>query len=314
MAKDQSATRPEVTGFHGESRAIKRLCSELHAFAATNIGVLLCGETGVGKEVAARSLHRLSGRRGPFVPVNVAALPDALLEGELFGALKGAFTGASRTRRGLVDMADGGTLFLDEIGELSPQLQVNLLRFLETKEVRPLGSDSRHRVDVRVVSATHMDLDRQVAKGTFRRDLYYRIAGVSITVPPLRERRDDINRLRSIFETEAAVQHGLEACQWSPEAETILENHPWPGNVRELKHAVEVAMVRAAGKEVLPKHLPFNRVERAPGGRWDQALVEFRRRFLSAALRRNAGNRSATARELGISRQALLYHIRNLGL
>jgi transcriptional regulator with AAA-type ATPase domain len=304
----------QETGFHGNSPAIRRLREELGEFAPTGVGVLLIGETGVGKEVAARALHRLSGRRGRFVPVNVAAVPRELLEAELFGSVRGAFTGADRSRRGLVDAADGGTLFLDEIGDLELPLQVKLLRFLESMEVRPLGSDEFHRVDIRVVSATHHDLERGTAEGTFRHDLYYRIAAAQIRVPPLRERREDIAILRSEFATEASAHGGLKPCRWSAEVDRRLLSYAWPGNVRELRHVVEVAMVRAAGGTVLAEHLPFAApVEELPR-RWDEAMTEFRHRFLTAALRRHGGNRSAAARELGISRQTLLYHIRNLGL
>jgi transcriptional regulator with AAA-type ATPase domain len=302
------------TGIHGSSLAIERVRREIEEVARTGFGVVLRGETGVGKEVAARALHRLSGRSGRFVPVNVAAMPGELLEAELFGSVRGAFTGADRSRQGLVDAADGGTLFLDEIGDLDLTLQVKLLRFLESQEVRPVGSNQFHTVDVRIVSATHQDLDRRVAEGSFRPDLYYRICTLPITIPPLRDRTEDIPVLKSLFQGEAVERTGLSACRWSQEAESVLLRYHWPGNVRELRHIVGVAMVRAAGGTVLPAHLPIDTETDIPRGRWDDALTDFKRRFLSAALRRNQSNRSATARELGISRQALLYHIRNLGL
>jgi sigma-54-dependent transcriptional regulator len=302
------------TGVVGNSRAMRDLRRELREFAPTDITVLLKGETGAGKEVAARALHRLSGRTGSFVPVNIAAMPGNLLESELFGSLRGAFTGADRSRRGLVDQADRGTLFLDEVGDVDPRVQVHLLRFLETKEVRPLGSDRVHRVDVRIVVATHVDLRRLIADGRFRKDLYYRLAAVQIAVPPLRERREDILILKSLFQAGIEARNGVRPCHWSQEAESVLVAHPWPGNVRELRHAVEVATVRAAGCVVAPSHLPIQ--PRAPmrEQRWHSALAECRRRMLSAALRRNGGNRSAAARDLGISRQSLLYHIRKLDL
>jgi transcriptional regulator with AAA-type ATPase domain len=302
------------TGIHGSSAAVRSLRRQLRLFAPTGRVVLVQGETGVGKEVAAQALHRLSGRRGRFVPVNVAAIPTELLEAELFGSKRGAYTGADRSRGGLVDAADRGTLFLDEIGDLEPGLQVKLLRFLESQEVRPVGSDAFHTVNVRIVSATHHDLERRIADGRFRHDLYYRIAAAPITVPPLRDRREDIPVLRELFEAEAVRKRGLRPCRWSPEAERMLAAYEWPGNVRELRHVIEVAMVRASGAVVLASHLPIEASEEAPIARWDEAMADFRRRYLRAALRRNAGNRSATARELGISRQTLLYHIRNLGL
>jgi DNA-binding NtrC family response regulator len=304
----------EQTGFYGVSDAARRVREELNELGPSHLPVLLAGETGVGKEVAARALHRLSGRRGPFVALNVAAIPDNLLEAELFGAVKGAFTGADRSRRGLAMAADGGTLFLDEVGELDPSLQVKLLRFIESGEVRPVGSTSTHDVDVRIVSATNRDLDRPMREGRFRRDLYYRIAAPEVAIPPLRTRTEDIPVLKDLFERAAEARHGLRPPVWNQETSALLRRYHWPGNVRELRHVVEVAMVRAQGGTVRPEHLPIAAPDTEVAGTWEEAQREFRRRFLSAALRRNQGNRSATARELGISRQALLYHLRNLGL
>jgi transcriptional regulator with PAS, ATPase and Fis domain len=280
----------------------------------THLPILIVGETGVGKEVAARALHRLSGRRGAFVPVNVAAIPANLLEAELFGSVKGAYTGADRARQGLAVAADGGTLFLDEIGDLDPPLQVKLLRFLDSQEVRPVGATQSRIVDVRILSATNSDLGRRVREGSFRQDLYYRIAGPPLTIPPLRERREDIGLLTDLFEREAVARHSLATGTWSGEAEAMMRRYPWPGNVRELRQAVEVALVRAGGGTVRREHLPFTETKDGATGTWEEAQRDFRRSFLRAALERNNGNRSATARELGISRQALLYHIRNFGL
>jgi sigma-54-dependent transcriptional regulator len=308
---------PEVgdTGFHGISAGARSVRLELRELGSSHLPVLLVGETGVGKEVAARGLHRISGRSGPFVAVNVAAIPANLLEAELFGSVKGAFTGADRSRRGLAVTADRGTLFLDEIGELDPLLQVKLLRFLDSQEIRPVGADQSRVVDVRILSATHRDLQQKISEGTFRPDLFFRMASLPIVIPPLRERREDIPILKELFEGDAVARHGLRPARWSPEAEAALYRYLWPGNVRELRQTVEVALVRAAGGIVRVDHLPIASAgDDLPTGTWDEALKKFRRRFLVAALRRNDGNRSATARELGISRQALLYHIRALGL
>jgi transcriptional regulator with AAA-type ATPase domain len=304
----------EKTGFFGISGAARSVRRELCELGPTHLAILLVGETGVGKEVAARALHRLSERRGAFVPVNVAAIPANLLEAELFGSVKGAYTGADRARQGLAVAADRGTLFLDEVGDLDPPLQVKLLRFLDSQEVRPVGATQSKKVDVRILSATNSDLGRRVTEGGFRQDLYYRIAAPPLKIPPLRARREDIGLLRDIFEREAVARHGLVACSWSGEAEAIMRRHLWPGNVRELRQTVEVALVRAAGGVVQPEHLPITQTEPVPSGTWVEAQLEFRRKFLRAALERNHGNRSATARELGISRQSLLYHLRNLGL
>jgi len=304
----------ETTGFYGVSPAAREVRRQLCELGPIHLAVLLLGETGVGKEVAATALHRLSGRSGALVAVNVSAIPAGLLEAELFGSVKGAFTGADRSRRGLVTAADGGTLFLDEIGDLDPPLQVKILRFLESQEFRPVGSTEGRTVDVRIVAATHRNLERRMREGTFRPDLYYRIAGLPVTIPPLRERREDIVELIRLFEAEALARHGLKPCRWSSESQKALRRYDWPGNVRELRQTVEVALVRAAGGIVLPEHLPIDVSDDFPVGTWSEAQTEFRRRFLTSALRRNHGNRTATARELGISRQALLYHLRKLGL
>ncbi len=306
-----------ATGIHGVSSATVDLRRELRSLAPSLLPVILLGETGVGKEVAARALHHLSGRAGQFMPVNVAAIPAALLEAELFGVVKGAFTGADRARRGLVDAADRGTLFLDEIGDLDPSLQVKLLRFLESMEIRPVGATTTHHVDVRLVCATHRDLRAAVSDGTFRQDLFYRVASAEVKIRPLRERPDDIPALARLFAEQGVARDGLPRSRWSPAAENLLQRHVWPGNVRELKHVVQVAVVRAAGGVVLPEHLPLevgpSRLP-LPRGGYEQALLEFRRRILSEALARHDGNRSAAARELGISRQTLLYHIKVLNL
>jgi len=311
-----AASDPEIerTGFFGISAAARSVRRELCEMGPTHLAILLVGETGVGKEVAARALHRLSDRRGAFVPVNVAAIPANLLEAELFGSVKGAYTGADRARQGLAVAADGGTLFLDEVGDLDPPLQVKLLRFLDSQEVRPVGATQSRIVDVRILSATNSDLFRRVREGGFRQDLYYRIAAPPLTIPPLRARREDIGLLRDLFEREAVTRHNLAACTWSGEAEAMMRRYHWPGNVRELRQAVEVALVRAGGGVVQSEHLPITETGVGLPGTWNEAQRDFRRKFLQAALERNNGNRSATARELGISRQALLYHIRNLGL
>ncbi len=302
------------SGFFGRSEAAQQVRKEIENLGPTHLPILVHGETGVGKEVVARALHRASGRGGAFVPVNVAAIPAGLLEAELFGSVRGAYTGADRARQGLAVSADRGTLFLDEVGDLDPPLQVKLLRFLENQEVRAVGSNHPRTVDVRIVSATHHDLGRRVREGGFRQDLYYRIAAPPIFIPPLRDRREDIHILAELFEREALNRHGIESSPWSPDAEAVLLQHEWPGNVRELRQTVEVALVRASGGVVKPEHLPIALREKEITGTWEQAQRDFRRRFLRSALKRNHGNRSATARELGISRQALLYHLRNLGL
>lgn len=298
----------------GHSTAAAEFQRSIEQFAATDFAVLLEGETGSGKEVAAQALHRRSRRPGRFVPVNMAAIPTELAEAELFGAVRGAFTGADRTRTGLIEAADKGTLFLDEIGDLAPALQAQLLRFLESGEVRAVGSTTLRRVTARIVSATHRDLREGVRAGWFRLDLYYRLAPVVIRVPPLRERIEDIPRLREVFEGEVHRRLGVPRCRWSAQAQRALASHHWPGNVRELRHVVEVAVVTAAGGTVTAEVLGLKGRVGPAVRRWDQAASDCRRDLLLTALARHAGNRTAAARELGISRQTLHYHLRRLGI
>ncbi|MGD8440262.1 MAG: sigma 54-interacting transcriptional regulator, partial [Holophagae bacterium] len=298
----------------GVSPAMTDLRKEIARTAPTRLTVLIEGETGSGKDVAAREIHRLSGRTGSFVAVNIAAVPAALLESELFGSVKGAYTGAARSRLGLVRSADGGTLFLDEIGDLDSTLQVKLLRFLESGEVRPVGSDRSLEVDVRVVCATHRNLERRVRQGRFREDLFYRIAIARLRVPALRKRPEDVAVLQAAFERAAIDDHGLRRPTWSAAAQRLLLEHSWPGNLRELRNCVEIAMSRAGGGTVRPEHLPL-RLDRSIGrGTWETLLAEYKRRLLTEVVGRHHGNRSAAARELGISRQALLYQLKKLGL
>ena len=299
----------------GTSPAMGRLRDELRRYASTAVTVLLRGETGVGKEVAARALHELSGRGGRFVPVNVAAVPESLLEAELFGATRGAFTGADRARSGLAVAADRGTLFLDEIGDLGLGLQVKLLRFLESREVRAVGSSAVREVDVRIVAATHRDLQGRRDAGSFRPDLYYRIAQAPVELPPLRDRSGDLPVLVDRFMDEARVRHGLQPCRLSQATWDALRAHPWPGNVRELRHVIEVVMARCGGGTATPDLLPFEHSTAADRpSSWQDAHRAFRVRLIRETLEHHGGNRTASARALGISRQALLYHMRNLGL
>jgi transcriptional regulator with AAA-type ATPase domain len=298
----------------GASTAVANLRDELRALATTRVPVLLAGETGVGKEVAARVLHAMSRRSGRFVAVNMAAIPDTLLEAELFGTVRGAFTGAERGRTGLAEAADRGTLFLDEIGDLGPGLQAKLLRFLESYEVRAVGSDSSRTVDVRIVAASHRDLHQQMRAGTFRADLFFRIAAAKVRIPPLRERLDDLPALLERFQHDAQARHGLGACRWSQQAIEALSAHHWPGNARELRHVVEVAMVRAKGGVVTPADLPFQSPPTSVRASWEDAHRDLRRRLLEEALQQHAGNQSAAARSLGLSRQTFLYHLRKLGV
>ncbi len=306
----------DTLGIAGAGASIKNLRQALRRFAPSGLTVLLAGETGVGKGLAAEAIHHASGRKGAFVTVNVAAVTGTLFEAEIYGVVKGAYTGADRDRTGLAEDADGGTLFLDEIGDLDLSLQVKLLRFLDSGEVRRVGSSRTRTVDVRVVAATHRDLEAMVAEGTFRQDLYYRMGSAKIVVPPLRERGGDILILRDLFARRAVREVNLAPAKWSGEADAMLLTHHWPGNVRELRQAVETALVEADGALVGPEHLPssLSITRTSPIRRWQEAHRDLRIELIRSSLERNDGNRAATARELGLSRQTLLYHMKLLGL
>ncbi|HEU4428805.1 MAG TPA: sigma-54 dependent transcriptional regulator [Myxococcota bacterium] len=287
--------------------------------------VLLTGESGTGKEVLARAIHAQSARRAQaFVAVNCGAIPEALLESELFGHAKGAFTGADRARRGLFTEADGGTLFLDEIGELPLPLQVKLLRVLQEEEVRPVGESKPRTVDVRVLAATARDLSREVAEGRFREDLLYRLDVVRVTVPPLRERREDVPLLVDHFLAQLRASLGKPVRGVADDALTKLVAYSWPGNVRELENVIERAMILADGDRITLRELPDNVTGRgtapappAPAS-GDLSLGAARRRFeaewIRDALAAAQGNRTHAARLLGISHRALLYKLKEYGL
>ncbi|RLE26778.1 MAG: hypothetical protein DRJ65_04820 [Acidobacteria bacterium] len=306
----------ETMGIVGVGETIQNLRQALRRFAPSGLTVLLSGETGVGKGLAAEALHHASGRKGAFLTVNVAAVTGSLFEAEIYGVVKGAYTGADRDRTGLAEDADGGTLFLDEIGDLDLSLQVKLLRFLDSGEVRRVGSSRARTVDVRVVAATHRDLETMVAEGTFRQDLYYRMGSAKIVVPPLRERTTDILILRDLFARRAVREAKLSPAKWSREVDSAMLSYHWPGNVRELRQAVEIALVEADGCLVEPQHLPASLATAriSPIRRWEEAHRDLRIELIRSSLERNDGNRAATARELGLSRQTLLYHMKLLGL
>lgn len=249
----------EVTGIVGESDAIREALERVVQIAPVDATVLVMGESGTGKELVARGIHALSKRRhNPFIAVNVAALSETLLESEIFGHEKGAFTGAIAARRGLFELAHGGTIFLDEIGEMPLITQTKLLRILEQREFLRVGGEEAIRVDVRIVAATNQDLLRLVATGAFRKDLYYRLNVLRIDLPPLRRRRDDIPLLVDAFIRDVSTRHDRHFIGISPEAMEILKRHPWPGNVRELENLVESMVVLAPGRVILPSDIPMD--------------------------------------------------------
>ena len=329
-----------IVGASPRMRRIFRLVSKV---ARTDSTVLLTGESGTGKELVARALHLQSRRaNGPFVPVNVGALPESLIESELFGYARGAFTGATIDRPGLIEAADGGTLFLDEIGDMPLTSQVKLLRTLESNEVRRLGETTSRLVDVRVIAATHRDLQRMAAEGRFREDLYYRLNVVQIDLPPLRERRDDIGLLASYFLDRIARREGR-TLRFSPAAAALLEAYDYPGNVRELENAIEHAFAVAEGDVLLPEDLPGpiraprllsqSRHDNASGASaagarapygggapeaasardgWTMAEVE--KEHIQRVLERHQGNATGAAKQLGISRTTLWRKLRQYGI
>lgn len=307
----------------GQSASFLAATSLAERVAASELPVLVTGENGTGKELLARTVHLKSRRHdGPFIPINCGALPESLLESALFGHVKGSFTGATKDHRGLFAEADGGTLFLDELGDMSPSLQVKVLRALETGDILPVGADRPVQVDVRLISATHQDLGRMLQEGAFREDLYWRVKGVEIRLPPLRERPADLPLLAKHFLNQCAhlCPDGRARLLSDAAAEALLA-HAWPGNLRELRHEMQRATVLAGERrEIQPEDLSFTGSERlhatrAPGTTTLAQKVEaLERREIEEALRRLNGNRTHTAEALGLSRQGLLKKLERFGL
>ena len=310
----------------GASRALRDALDIARKVAPYPSTVLITGESGTGKELFARLVHEQSGRAAaPFVAVNCGAIPESLLESELFGHARGAFTGAVSDHAGLFSDANGGTLLLDEIGELPHALQVKLLRALQEGEIRPIGGSGTRTVDVRVIAATNRDLADEVANRRFREDLYYRINVVSIHLPALRERAEDVPELSLHFARRYAERLGMPAPSITPGAQAALARYPWPGNVRELENAIERALVLAGGGPVDLPHLPppvQGKVTGNGGGRSPadtdlsvkRRVRQLERGLIESALERTAGNRTQAARLLDLSHRALLYKIREYGL
>ena len=314
-------------GFLGESPAMREVYSIVERVAPSSVDVLVTGETGTGKELVARAIHARSRRAaGPFVPVDCGAIPESLMESELFGHERGAFTGADARRMGLVEFADGGTLFLDEVGELPLPLQAKLLRVLQERRVRRVGARQENAVDVRVVAATSRNVDEMVASGAFRRDLYYRINVVRIDLPPLRDRGDDVGLLAEHFANKAAREMGRPAAGLSPDVYQVLKGYDWPGNVRELQNVVRraLAMTRSAtaGVDDLPDEVVAAAGRRAvvSGGgtgffaRRAEHVAKFERQYLADLLGRHKGDVSAAAREAGLPRGTLYRLMKGHGL
>jgi DNA-binding NtrC family response regulator len=310
-------------GIVSRSAAMKEIMRTVEKVAAAPSAVLLLGESGTGKEVIARALHAGAVERSrsdfsvPFVSINCPAVPDTLIESELFGYRKGAFTGAFQNYGGRIGLANNGILFLDEIAEIPLKTQAKLLRFMEEKTFEPLGSSARVKVDARIICATNKDLAAMVKAGTFREDLFYRINTITIRIPPLRERPEDILPLAEHFLRQLTASMGKGIHDISPEVRAALRAYPWPGNARELRNIIERAIVLSSTDTLLLETLPPEmRADRGPSApvRADNRLEQVERDLLSDALRRHDGNISAAARELGTTRDTLRYRMRKYRL
>ncbi|KRP41909.1 DNA-binding protein Fis [Pseudomonas libanensis] len=313
----QAAPLAGACGLIGNSAAMAQTRQLISKVLHTPYTVLLFGETGTGKEVVARAIHAAGPRSAKaFVVQNCAAFAEGLLESELFGYRKGAFTGADRNHAGLFDAADGGTLLLDEIGDMPLLLQAKLLRVLQEGEIRPLGASAAHKVDVRIIAATHRDLAAMVAEGRFREDLYYRLAQFPLQLPALRERDGDVLQLARHFTDQACAQLGRAPVEWSNTALDQLSSHSFPGNVRELKCLVERAVLLCDDNLILPVHLsmPLAPAPTADDVTLRQRMERVERVFLLDCLHKNQGNRTRTARELGVARRTLLYRLARLNI
>src|SRR6266481_1682168 len=307
----------------GTHPVMEKILNISERVAATDSTVMISGESGTGKELIARFIHTSSKRASnPFVPVNCGAIPSDLLESEMFGHERGAFTGAVGTRMGLFQLANGGTIFLDEIGEMSTALQVKLLRVLQEREIRPVGADRTVKVDVRVIAASNRELAVEVEKGRFREDLFYRLQVIPILVPPLRERRSDIPALVQHFLEKHNLQRGAHPCRIADDAMVHLWEYDWPGNVRELENLIERMVILSEDGVIRVDNLPPNirsfisdkKIPRPTlteeGIDLNRAVEEFEYRLIDEALRRTKGNKQAAARLLGLKRTTLVAKLR----
>ncbi|MCG5054287.1 MAG: sigma-54 dependent transcriptional regulator [Myxococcales bacterium] len=333
LHRQNTALRDEIKGRYkldrliGKSPPMQRLFDMIQKIAPARTSVLLIGESGTGKELLARALHELSARNDkPFVAVNCGAIPETLLESELFGHVKGAFTGATSDKPGLFEAASGGTLLLDEVGELPLAMQVKLLRALQERRVKRVGGLTESEVDVRVVAATNRDLEAEIENGTFRQDLYYRLNVIQIRVPPLRERREDVALLAEHFIRKFAAEHGRTITGIEPEALSALLAHNFPGNVRELENLIERAVTLSSGDRLTKDTLPplSSAPSPAPEGTGfelpaegidlERTVADLERSLILKALERTEGNRTEAARLLGVTFRSLRYRLSKLGI
>ncbi|HRR56564.1 MAG TPA: sigma-54 dependent transcriptional regulator [Acidobacteriota bacterium] len=304
----------------GDSVPMQALRQQIAYAAPTDGRVLIYGENGTGKELVARLLHLQSPRRHqPFVEVNCAAIPEDLIEAELFGSVRGAFTGATETRKGKFELADGGTLLLDEVGDMSLKTQAKVLRVLEEQRFSPVGSQEVVEVDARIIAATNQNLDRKIEEGSFREDLYYRLAVIPFEVPPLRDRTEDIPPLVEYFTGLFCRRYGRQSKHFDQDAMECLQRYQWPGNVRELKNLIERLVIMCPRDEIGVTDLPVELLRAEPNSgipqpvsEWQRARETFEREFLLRKLRENEGNISRTAQAIGVERSHLHRKLRNL--
>ena len=333
LARENVALRDEIKGRYkldrllGKSPAMQRMFDVLRKVASTRTSVLLIGESGTGKELAAHALHELSPRTGPFVAVNCGAIPETLLESELFGHVRGSFTGANTDKQGLFEAANTGTLLLDEVADLPVSMQVKLLRVLQERKVKPVGGVSEREVDVRIVAATNRDLEAEVEKSTFRQDLYYRLNVIQLRLPPLRERREDLPLLVDHFIRKFSAEHGRNVVGAAPEVMSALMVYHFPGNVRELENMIERGVTLSTSDwltlDAFPNLIGLQGAQESPstighlpesGLDLEHHLEEYERSILIKALERTGGNRTEAARLLGVSFRSMRYRLSKLGI
>jgi two-component system NtrC family response regulator len=302
-------------GMMGASPAIRAVFDSIRKVATTEAPVLLLGESGTGKEMAARAIHDSSARKnGPFIVINCSAIPETLLESELFGHEKGSFTGAHAQRKGRFEMANGGTLFLDEIGEIPLPLQVKLLRFLQEQFIERVGGRQPIQIDTRIVTATNSDLKKGMTDGTFREDLYYRLAVVQVVLPPLREREGDIRLLSQFFLQRFGAQANKTGLAFDQEALRTLDHHPWPGNVRQLENCIRRAVIMCEGKRLTVQDLELAPASQGIPANLKDARENLERDMIQNALRKHFGKIAPAASELGVSRPTLYDLMDKLGI
>ncbi len=320
ISKEEEISQSIFHGVVGKSPAMKAIFKNIEKFADKDITVLITGETGAGKEAVARLVHTLSKRNKEFVVVNCASIPDNLLESELFGYEKGAFTGAIQAKPGKFELANGGTMVLDEIGEMSPYLQAKLLRVIETKEIERLGDVKKRKIDARIMATTNRDLQMEIKEGRFREDLYYRLAPIHVIIPPLRERREDVeilieNLLLSISKEAGNLVH------IAKDAQKVLLNHAWPGNVRELINVIRRAAIMCDGDRITVDDLPLHLRGGSPlasttysDKSLDEAISELERKMIIDALKKTRGLQAKAAKILGISERSIWYRIKKYNI